>query len=59
MEPQIPDGSFCVFRRNVVGSRNGRLVLVRNSELADSELRLQAPLGHQVARGLLLAPEVR
>ncbi|MGH9638742.1 MAG: S24 family peptidase [Bryobacteraceae bacterium] len=35
MEPRIPDGSFCVFRRGVVGSRNGRLVLVRNSELAD------------------------
>lgn len=35
MEPKIPDGSLCVFRRNVVGSRNGRLVLVRNSELAD------------------------
>lgn len=35
MEPRIPDGCLCVFRRNVVGSRNGRLVLVRNSELAD------------------------
>lgn len=35
MEPRIPDGSLCVFRRNVVGSRNGKLVLVRNSELAD------------------------
>jgi phage repressor protein C with HTH and peptisase S24 domain len=35
MEPKIPDGSLCVFRRNVTGSRNGRLVLVRNSELAD------------------------
>ncbi len=35
MEPRIPDGSLCVFRRRVVGSRNGRLVLVRNSELAD------------------------
>lgn len=35
MEPRIPDGALCVFRRNVVGSRNGRLVLVRNSELAD------------------------
>jgi phage repressor protein C with HTH and peptisase S24 domain len=35
MEPKIPDGSLCVFRRNVAGSRNGRLVLVRNSELAD------------------------
>jgi hypothetical protein len=35
MEPKIPNGSLCVFRRNVVGSRHGRLVLVRNSELAD------------------------
>jgi phage repressor protein C with HTH and peptisase S24 domain len=35
MEPKIPNGSLCVFRRNVVGSRAGRLVLVRNSELAD------------------------
>jgi phage repressor protein C with HTH and peptisase S24 domain len=35
MEPRIPDGSLCVFRRNVVGSRNGKLVLVRDSELAD------------------------
>lgn len=37
MEPRIPDGSLCVFRRGVVGSRNGRLVLVRNSELADDD----------------------
>ena len=35
MEPRIPDGSLCIFRRKVVGSREGRLVLVRNSELAD------------------------
>ncbi len=35
MEPRILDGSLCIFRRNVVGSRNNRLVLVRNSELAD------------------------
>jgi phage repressor protein C with HTH and peptisase S24 domain len=35
MQPKIPDGSLCVFRRGVVGSRNQRLVLVRNSELAD------------------------
>jgi phage repressor protein C with HTH and peptisase S24 domain len=35
MEPRIPHGSFCIFRRNVVGSRNNRLVLVRNTELAD------------------------
>lgn len=35
MEPDIPDGSLCVFRHNVIGSRNGRLVLVRNHEGAD------------------------
>jgi phage repressor protein C with HTH and peptisase S24 domain len=35
MEPRIPDGGLCVFQKKVVGSRNGRLVLVRNSELAD------------------------
>jgi SOS-response transcriptional repressor LexA len=35
MEPRIPDGSLCVFRRGVVGSRNNRLVLVRNGEMAD------------------------
>jgi phage repressor protein C with HTH and peptisase S24 domain len=35
MEPKIPNGSLCVFRRNVVGSRQNRLVLVRNTELAD------------------------
>jgi phage repressor protein C with HTH and peptisase S24 domain len=28
MEPMIPDGSLCVFRRGVTGSRQGRLVLV-------------------------------
>lgn len=30
MEPRIPDGSLCIFRYNVVGSRTGRLVLVEN-----------------------------
>jgi SOS-response transcriptional repressor LexA len=35
MEPEIPDGSLCVFRRHVVGSRQGKRVLVEN--LAESE----------------------
>ena len=34
MEPLIPDGSLCVFRRGVTGSREGRLVLVENLEVA-------------------------
>jgi len=32
MEPLIRDGSLCVFRHGVTGSRNGRLVLVENLE---------------------------
>lgn len=28
MEPRIPDGSLCIFRSGVVGSRQGKLVLV-------------------------------
>src|ERR1700722_2038281 len=32
MEPRIPDGSLCVFRHGVTGTRQGRLVLVENLE---------------------------
>jgi SOS-response transcriptional repressor LexA len=32
MQPTIPDGSLCVFRYGVTGSRDGRLVLVENLE---------------------------
>jgi SOS-response transcriptional repressor LexA len=35
MLPLIPDGALCVFRRGVVGSRNGRLVLVEAQGTAD------------------------
>jgi SOS-response transcriptional repressor LexA len=31
MEPRIPDGSLCVFRAGVAGSREGRLVLVEDT----------------------------
>jgi SOS-response transcriptional repressor LexA len=31
MEPKIPDGSLCVFRFGVAGSRQGRLVLVEQT----------------------------
>jgi SOS-response transcriptional repressor LexA len=30
MEPRIPDGSLCIFRGGVTGSRQGRLVLVED-----------------------------
>lgn len=37
MEPRIPDGSLCVFRKGVVGSRNNRLVLVQNHGTGGNE----------------------
>ncbi len=32
MEPRIPDGSLCIFRAGVVGSKGGRLVLAEDRE---------------------------
>jgi hypothetical protein len=37
MEPTIPDGSLCVFRYGVTGSRQGRLVLVESRETAGND----------------------
>lgn len=39
MEPKIPDGSLCVFRWGVAGSRQGRLVLVENFGLSENQGR--------------------
>lgn len=37
MEPKIPDGAWCLFNRNVVGSRNGRILLVQHRDITDPE----------------------
>jgi phage repressor protein C with HTH and peptisase S24 domain len=37
MEPTIPDGSFCVFRTDVTGTRVGRTLLVQHWAISDSE----------------------
>jgi SOS-response transcriptional repressor LexA len=37
MEPLIPGGSYALFRSPVVGSRNGRIVLVQHRDIHDSE----------------------
>lgn len=37
MEPTIPDGSYCIFRFERGGSRNGLAVLVESRLVADSE----------------------
>ena len=37
MEPLVPDGSYCLFRPVPAGSRQGRKLLVRHADVADSE----------------------
>ncbi len=39
MEPRIPDGSYCLFTRNVGGSRQGKIVLARHDCHTDPETR--------------------
>ena len=37
MEPLIQDGSWCVFRHDMGGSRNGKVVLVESRHISDPE----------------------
>jgi SOS-response transcriptional repressor LexA len=37
MEPKIPDGSYCVFRANPEGTRQGKIVLVQHRGIEDPE----------------------
>lgn len=37
MEPRIPDGSYCIFRANPTGSRQGKIVLAQYRGAPDSE----------------------
>jgi DUF2075 family protein len=37
MEPLIPDGSWCVFRFDVTGSRSGRILLVQHESISDPD----------------------
>jgi len=37
MEPTIPDGSYCIFRRDKGGTRNGLVVLVESNRIKDPE----------------------
>ena len=39
MEPRIPDGSLCVFRAGVAGSRQGKLVLVERFGTTETSAR--------------------
>jgi len=37
MEPLIPDGAICLFRSDVAGSRNGKILLVQHHAISDPE----------------------
>lgn len=37
MNRRIPNGAWCLFRRNPVGTRQGKVVLVQHREIADAE----------------------
>ena len=37
MEPSIPNGSYCVFRLDPGGTRNGKVVLVQSQHIDDPE----------------------
>jgi type III restriction enzyme len=37
MEPRIPDGSFCVFRRVGAGTRQGKIVLAQHRDIEDPD----------------------
>ncbi len=37
MEPNIPDGSHCIFRQPVVGTRQNKIVLVQHHEASDPD----------------------
>jgi SOS-response transcriptional repressor LexA len=39
MEPRIPDGSYCIFRAPVTGSRQGRVVMIEIFGAKDETLR--------------------
>jgi SOS-response transcriptional repressor LexA len=58
MEPRIPDGSLCVFRAPVVGSRQGKLLLIEMFDVDDASQRYtvkkyarRAELRSQLAEG--------
>ena len=55
MEPLIPDGSPCVFRYGVAGSRSGRLVLAEDLASAGSDRyavkRYKSEKAHQAKAG--------
>jgi SOS-response transcriptional repressor LexA len=44
MNRRIPNGSWCLFKANVTGSRQGKIVLVRHHDVWDDDLKAQYTL---------------
>ncbi len=38
MEPIIPDGRYCIFKANVAGTRQGKILLVQHRSISDPEI---------------------
>jgi len=65
MEPKIPDGSLCLFRKDPGGSRNGKIVLCRISGQSDDaslavikrykSVQFLEPDGISVAKKIILS----
>ncbi len=49
MEPSIPDGSLCIFRRFGAGSRNEKRVLVENRESVDDQYTVKRYKSEKIA----------
>lgn len=57
MEPRIPDGSYCIFRAPVVGSRNGRLLLIE--QLGEDDVAARYTVKRYARVGMLDEGEER
>jgi type III restriction enzyme len=70
MEPTIPDGSYCIFRFERGGTRNGKVVLVESRKVPDpettqkftvkkyrSEKEYSEESGQQVHKKIILSPQ--
>ena len=69
MEPTIKDGSWCLFRPDQGGSRNGKIVLVESRRISDPETKMSftikryhsekehAPDGAWIHKKITLSPD--
>jgi SOS-response transcriptional repressor LexA len=44
MEPKVPNGSWCLFRTDVTGSRDGRHLVVSHQDIVDPDFPMRVTL---------------